>query len=113
MTTDKPRGGLAALCVAELVCWGLLYYSLPVAVTPISDDMGWSHTTVTAASRLAPIAVTALTPMILVMNPAIPAKNLREFVEAAGLKNVKVLHSELVGEIADEPNYAAALAALK
>ncbi|RPO24397.1 lipid hydroperoxide peroxidase, partial [Pseudomonas aeruginosa] len=24
----------------------------------------------------------------------------------------KVLHSELVGEIADEPNYAAALAAL-
>ena len=49
MTTDKPRGGLTALCVAELVCWGLLYYSLPVAVTPISDDMGWSHTTVTAA----------------------------------------------------------------
>lgn len=49
MTTDKPRGGLAALCVAELVCWGLLYYSLPVAVTPISDDTGWSHTTVTAA----------------------------------------------------------------
>ncbi|GAA1510835.1 hypothetical protein [Brevibacterium permense] len=50
-TTDKPRGGLAALCVAELVCWGLLYYSLPVAVTPISDDMGWSHTTVTVLNR--------------------------------------------------------------
>lgn len=33
-TTDKPRGGLTALCVAELVCWGLLYYSLRVAVTP-------------------------------------------------------------------------------
>lgn len=49
MTTDKPRGGLTALCIAELVCWGLLYYSLPVAVTPISADMGWSHTTVTAA----------------------------------------------------------------
>ena len=28
-------------------------------------------------------------------------------------ENDKVLHSELVGEIADEPNYAAALAALK
>ncbi|MDN5636287.1 MAG: MFS transporter, partial [Brevibacterium sp.] len=47
--TDRPRGGLAALCIAELASWGLLYYSLPVAVTPISADMGWSHTTVTAA----------------------------------------------------------------
>ncbi|HCG54765.1 MULTISPECIES: MFS transporter [Brevibacterium] len=47
--TDRPRGGLAALCIAELVSWGLLYYSLPVAVTPISADMGWSQTTVTAA----------------------------------------------------------------
>ena len=28
-------------------------------------------------------------------------------------ENDKVLHSELVGEIADEPNYAAALAVLK
>ncbi|MGO2524229.1 MAG: MFS transporter [Brevibacterium aurantiacum] len=47
--TDRPRGGLAALCIAELCSWGLLYYSLPVAVTPIAADMGWSHTTVTAA----------------------------------------------------------------
>lgn len=50
--TDRPRGGLAALCIAELASWGLLYYSLPVAVTPISADMGWSHTTVTAALTL-------------------------------------------------------------
>lgn len=47
--TDRPRGGLAALCIAELASWGLLYYSLPVAVTPISAEMGWSQTTVTAA----------------------------------------------------------------
>lgn len=47
--TDRPRGGLAALCIAELSSWGLLYYSLPVAVAPISQDMGWSETTVTAA----------------------------------------------------------------
>lgn len=47
--TDRLRGGLAALCIAELASWGLLYYSLPVAVTPISADMGWSHTTVTGA----------------------------------------------------------------
>ncbi|GAA0034192.1 MFS transporter [Brevibacterium metallidurans] len=47
--TDRPRGGLVALCLAELTSWGLLYYSLPVAVTPISDDTGWSHTAVTGA----------------------------------------------------------------
>lgn len=46
---DRPRGGLAALCIAELCSWGLLYYSLPVAVTRISADTGWSQTTVTAA----------------------------------------------------------------
>ena len=47
--TDRPRGGLAALCAAQLVSWGLLYYSLPVAVAPISDETGWSHTVITAA----------------------------------------------------------------
>ncbi|MDN6135011.1 MAG: MFS transporter [Brevibacterium sp.] len=47
--SDRPRGGLAGLCIAELCSWGLLYYSLPVAVTRISADMGWSQTTVTAA----------------------------------------------------------------
>lgn len=47
--TDRPRGGLVGLCIAELVCWGLLYYSLPVAVTPIAADTGWSETTVTGA----------------------------------------------------------------
>lgn len=50
--TDRPRGGLIALCIAELVSWGLLHYSLPVAVEPISQDMGWSHTVVTAALSL-------------------------------------------------------------
>ena len=47
--TDRPRGGLVALCIAETTSWGLLYYSLPVAVAPISQDTGWSHTTITAA----------------------------------------------------------------
>ena len=47
--TDRPRGGLLALCLAELVSWGLLYYSLPVAVTPIAADTGWSQTTTMAA----------------------------------------------------------------
>ncbi|GAA4479521.1 MFS transporter [Enteractinococcus fodinae] len=47
--TDRPRGGLAALCIAQVASWGLLYYSLPVAVPRIADDTGWSHTTITAA----------------------------------------------------------------
>ncbi|HJA38492.1 MAG TPA: MFS transporter [Brevibacterium senegalense] len=47
--TDRPRGGLVALCIAETTSWGLLYYSLPVAVAPISQDTGWSHTAITAA----------------------------------------------------------------
>ena len=47
--TDRPRGGLVALCIAETTSWGLLYYSLPVAVSPISQDTGWSHTAITAA----------------------------------------------------------------
>ena len=46
---DRPRGGLAALCIAQTTSWGLLYYSLPVAVPPIADDTGWSHTAITAA----------------------------------------------------------------
>ncbi|MGC3020400.1 MULTISPECIES: MFS transporter [unclassified Brevibacterium] len=64
MTTDKPRGGLTALCIAELVCWGLLYYSLPVAVTPISADMGWSHTTVTAALTIGLIVSALMGPRV-------------------------------------------------
>lgn len=46
---DRPAGGLLALCLAELVSWGLLYYSLPVAVTVIEADTGWSQTTTMAA----------------------------------------------------------------
>ena len=46
---DRPRGGLAALCIAQTTSWGLLYYSLPVAVPPIADDTGWRHTAITAA----------------------------------------------------------------
>src|SRR5690625_2307129 len=47
--SDRARGGLPALCAAQIVSWGLLYYSLPVAVAPISEETGWSHTAITAA----------------------------------------------------------------
>ncbi|MBT2596430.1 MFS transporter [Arthrobacter sp. ISL-72] len=47
--SDRPRGGLAALCIAQTTSWGLLYYSLPVSIRPITDDTGWSDTAITAA----------------------------------------------------------------
>lgn len=46
---DLPRNGLAALCAAQTTSWGLLYYSLPVAVIPIVADTGWSATAVTGS----------------------------------------------------------------
>ncbi|WGW12090.1 MFS transporter [Saxibacter everestensis] len=49
---NRPRGGLTALCVGQLSSWGLLYYSLPVAVHPITEDTGWSATWVTGAFSL-------------------------------------------------------------
>lgn len=49
LTSDRPRGGLVALCIAVTTSWGLLYYSLPVALAPIAADTGWSHTAITGA----------------------------------------------------------------
>ncbi|MEG9250139.1 MFS transporter [Arthrobacter sp. Soc17.1.1.1] len=37
------------MCVAQTTSWGLLYYSLPVALVPISADTGWSVPAMTAA----------------------------------------------------------------
>ncbi|WP_104182027.1 MFS transporter [Arthrobacter sp. B0490] len=37
------------MCVAQTTSWGLLYYSLPVALVPISRDTGWSVPAMTAA----------------------------------------------------------------
>lgn len=45
----RPRGGLAAMCITQTTSWGLLYYSLPVAVVPIAQDTGWSAAAITAA----------------------------------------------------------------
>ncbi|MCW2620656.1 MAG: putative Permease of the major facilitator superfamily 1 [Frankiales bacterium] len=43
------RHALVALCVTEVVSWGVLYYALPVALTDIHADTGWSRTSITAA----------------------------------------------------------------
>lgn len=44
---------LAALCVTEIVSWGLLYYAFPVLAPLISADTGWSSVSVSAAFSVA------------------------------------------------------------
>ena len=56
---DRPRGGLVALCITQTVSWGVLFYSLPAALTPIAEDTGWSHTAITGALSVG-LAVSAL-----------------------------------------------------
>jgi MFS family permease len=57
---DTPAGGapargasrrraLAALCVTEIVSYGVLYYAFPVLAGDISASTGWSRTAITAA----------------------------------------------------------------
>src|SRR5699024_8736715 len=50
---------LAALCVTEIVSWGLLYYAFPVLAPLISADTGWSAVSVSAAFSVA-LVVSAL-----------------------------------------------------
>ena len=44
----SPTVGLVILCITETVSWGLLYYSLPAAMDPISDATGWPRSLITA-----------------------------------------------------------------
>lgn len=43
------RGVLAALCLTEVVSWGVLYYAFPVLAPSITADTGWSMTSLSAA----------------------------------------------------------------
>ena len=43
------RRALAALCVTEIVSYGVIYYAFPVLAAQIAADTGWSRTAVTAA----------------------------------------------------------------
>ncbi|PZF86108.1 MFS transporter [Jiangella anatolica] len=48
-----PRRALAALCLTQIVGWGVLYYSFPVALPTITAATGWSDPSTTAAFSLA------------------------------------------------------------
>jgi len=43
------RQALAALCVTEIVSYGVIYYAFPVMATQIASGTGWSLTAITAA----------------------------------------------------------------
>jgi MFS family permease len=52
--TDSPRlyygwVVVAALCVTEVVSWGILYYGFPVLLRPMEADLGWSRVEITGA----------------------------------------------------------------
>src|SRR5207245_2538623 len=40
---------VAALCVTEVVSWGILYYGFPVLLRPMETDLGWSRVEITGA----------------------------------------------------------------
>lgn len=42
----RPRVALAALAIAQVVAWGVLYYGVLVAAPAIADDTGWNETSV-------------------------------------------------------------------
>jgi MFS family permease len=42
------RWALRALCLTEIVSWGVLYYAFPVLAPSITADTGWSATELTA-----------------------------------------------------------------
>jgi MFS family permease len=54
-TGDAPEPGaarrraLAALCVTEIVSYGVIYYAFPVLATQITASTGWSRTAITLA----------------------------------------------------------------
>ena len=40
---QRPRLGLAALAVSQVVAWGVLYYAIMVAAPAIAADTGWGE----------------------------------------------------------------------
>ncbi|WP_345802209.1 MFS transporter [Microbacterium sp. AZCO] len=45
-TQLRPRLGLAALAVSQVVTWGVLYYAILVAAPAIAADTGWGEETI-------------------------------------------------------------------
>jgi MFS family permease len=97
------RRALAALCVTEIVSYGVIYYAFPVLAAQITASTGWSRTAVTAAYSAGNLAGAAA---------GIPAGRLlqrhgpRAVMTAGG-----VLGAAAVAGIAAAPSYGWFLAA--
>ena len=48
LTASERRGVLWALCLTEIVSWGVLYYAFAVLGHTIAEDTGWSLARLTA-----------------------------------------------------------------
>ena len=52
VTGQRPAAALPALCITQIISWGILYYAFPVLAPSIAADTGWSTTIITAAFSL-------------------------------------------------------------
>ena len=48
----RPRTGLAALAIAQVVAWGVLYYAVLVAAPAIAAETGWTEQAVFIAVKI-------------------------------------------------------------
>lgn len=56
---QPPRGPLVTLCLTQVVGWGVLYYTFPVALPAITADTGWTQASTMAAFSAALVAAAA------------------------------------------------------
>ncbi|MEV5454838.1 MFS transporter [Streptomyces sp. NPDC052535] len=53
---SRPRAALPALCLTQIVSWGIVYYAFPVLNPQITEATGWSAGATTAAFSLGLVA---------------------------------------------------------
>jgi len=108
-TGDAPapdsarRRALAALCVTEIVSYGVIYYAFPVLATQITVATGWSRTAITLAYSAGSLA------------GALAGVPVGRFIQRHGPRPVmtagSVLGALAVAGIAAAPNYGLFVAA--
>jgi MFS family permease len=91
------RRALTALCVTEIVSYGVIYYAFPVLAVQITAETGWSRTAVTAAYSAGNLAGAAA---------GIPAgRLLQRHGPRAVMTTGSVLGAAFVAGIAVAPSY--------
>lgn len=97
------RRALAALCVTEIVSYGVIYYAFPVLASQVAASTGWSRTAVTLAYSAGNLAGALA---------GIPAgRLLHRYGPRAVMTTASVLAAASVAAIAAAPSYGWFLAA--